>query len=127
MDFRTPHPIGLHIDDADSQLVHAGGYDHNWVVDGKGLRPAAKAYAPQTGICLELLTTQPGVQFYTGNYLGDAPIGKAGAEYVRRSGFCLETQRYPDSPHHAAFPSAVLRKGTEYRETTVYRFSTDAE
>lgn len=125
MDLRSPVPIGAHIDDDDEQLRLAGGYDHNWVVRGQPgtLRPAAVAYSPGTGVAMETLTTQPGVQFYAGNTLDGCPAGKGGARYANRCGFCLETQAYPDSPHHPDFPSAVLRAGEEYRQTTVYRFS----
>ena len=125
MDLRHAAVIGEHIDSDDVQLRRAGGYDHNWVIQGTPgtLRPAARAVCPGTGIVLDVLTTQPGVQFYTGNYLDGCPRGKGGAPYDKRWGFCLETQAFPDSPHHPNFPSAVLKAGEEYRQTTVYRFS----
>lgn len=124
MDLRTPQPIGEHADDSFDQLVMAGGYDHNWVVDGENgmLRPAAKAWSPDTGILLEMETTLPGVQFYSGNYLDGCPAGKGGAPYGKRWGFCLESQLFPDAPHHDNFPSAVLAAGEVYRSKTVYRF-----
>lgn len=124
MDLRSPTFIGTHIDYDDVQLRYAGGYDHNWAVQGQPgtLRPAAQAYSPETGIIMEVLATQPGIQFYSGNYLDGCPAGKNGAPYAKRWGFCLETQAYPDSPHHPDFPSAVLKTGEEYRHTTVYRF-----
>lgn len=126
MDLRTPQPIGGHIEEPFVQLVQAGGYDHNWAVDGwdGSLRPAARAWSPDTGILLEVLTTQPGVQFYTGNYLDGCPCGKGGAPYGRRWGFCLETQQFPDAPHHPNFPSPVLAAGETLHSRTVCRFST---
>ena len=124
MDLRSPQAMGAHIDDPFHQLELAGGYDHNWVIDGWDgtLRPAARAWSPETGVSVEVWTTLPGVQFYAGNYLDGCPAGKGGAPYARRWGFCLETQYFPDSPHHPAFPSAVLAAGEEYRSTTQYRF-----
>ncbi len=125
MDLRLPTPIGAHADDGFRQLVLAGGYDHNWALDGwdGSLRPAARAFSPRTGIALEVLTTLPGIQFYSGNYLDGCPAGKGGAPYARRWGFCLETQFFPDSPHHPDFPSAVLRSGEVWAHTTALRFS----
>ena len=124
MDLRSPQAIGAHIGDPFPQLELAGGYDHNWVIDGwdRTLRPAARAWSPGTHIAMEVLTTLPGIQFYSGNYLDGCPAGKGGAPYAKRWGFCLETQYFPDSPHHDNFPSAVLRAGEEYRSETVYRF-----
>ena len=126
MDLRTGLPIGQRVDEPFEQLTMAGGYDHNWVVDGwdGSLRLAAKAWSQETGIAMETWTTQPGVQFYSGNYLDGCPAGKGGVPYAKRWGFCLETQHYPDSPHHPNFPSTVLRKGSEYRQRTEYRFTT---
>ena len=125
MDLRRAQPIGACIDEPFEQLVFAGGWDHNWAVDGwdGGLRPAAWAWSPVTGIALEAFTTLPGIQFYSGNYLDGCPAGKGGAPYAKRWGFCLETQYFPDSPNRPGFPSCVLRAGEEYRSTTVYRFS----
>jgi len=124
MDLREMRPIGAGIDAGFEQLRLAGGYDHNWVIDGSAgtLRPAARAYSPKTGIRLEALTTQPGIQFYTGNFLGGCPRGKDGTPYNDRWGFCLETQNFPDAPHHGNFPSAVLRAGEKYSQKTVFRF-----
>lgn len=126
MDLRTAQPIGAHIDDPFEQLTLAGGYDHNWLVDGWDgtLRPAARAWSPDTGILLEAFTTLPGVQFYAGNFLDGCPAGKGGAPYANRWGFCLEAQYFPDSPNQPDFPSTVLRAGAEYRARTVYRFGT---
>ena len=127
MDLRRGEKISAHADDPFPQLTLAGGYDHNWVLSGEpgpmGL--AARAWSEETGIVLETLTTLPGIQFYSGNYLDGSPAGKGGAPYARRWGFCLETQVFPDAPHHPNFPSAVLAAGEEYRQKTVYRFSTD--
>ena len=124
MDLRSPTRVGDHVDDPFPQLAQAGGYDHNWVVDGEmgTLRPAGEVYAPDTGIGLEVSTTLPGVQFYSGNYLDGCPAGKGGAPYGKRSGLCLETQFFPDSPNRPGFPSALLRPGEEYAHQTEYRF-----
>ena len=124
MDLRHTQPIGACIDEDFEQLAMAGGYDHNWVIDGWDgtLRPAARAWSPDTCILLECLTTLPGVQFYAGNFLA-GETGKGGAVYARRCGFCLETQFFPDSPNQPNFPSCVLKAGEEYRSSTVYRFS----
>lgn len=125
MDLREPTPIGKHIGDAFPQLLQAGGYDHNWIPNGEpgSLRPIARASSAATGISMEVLSTLPGVQFYTGNYLDGCPAGKDGAAYANRWGFCLETQFYPDSPNHENFPSCVLRAGKTFRHTAAFRFS----
>ncbi|MEZ4861653.1 MAG: aldose epimerase family protein [Caldilineaceae bacterium] len=127
-DFRTPTPIGARIDQPHDQLRFGGGYDHNWVLNhaGEGLRPVIAVTEATTGRRLEVATTQPGVQFYTGNMMPDTLAGKAGAIYTKRSGFCLETQHFPDSPNHAQFPSTLLRPGEEYQETTVFALRTEA-
>ena len=125
-DFRKATAIGARIDEDDQQLKFGKGYDHNWVLD-KGLTPAprlaARAYDPQSGRVLEVLTTEPGVQFYTGNFLDGTVTGKEGKVYKHRYAFCLETQHFPDSPNHPAFPSTVLKPGQHYTSTTIYRFS----
>ncbi len=128
LDFRTPTPIGARIDHADTQIRYGGGYDHNWVLNRPeiGLRHVITVTEPTSGRCLDVATSQPGVQFYTGNMLPDALPGKTGQTYTKRSGFCLETQHFPDSPHHAHFPTTVLRPGERYHETTVFTFSTTA-
>ena len=125
MDLRAGARIGERIDEDFPQLTMAGGYDHNWVVDGPAgtLRPAARAWSEETGIAPEVSTTMPGVQFYTGNYLDGCPAGKGGAPYDKRWGFCLETQFFPDAIHHPEFPSPVLRAGAEYRQETRFCFS----
>ena len=125
MDLRQPTAIGARIDDDFAQLAMAGGYDHNWAVSGwdGALRPIARAYSPATGIALEVQTTLPGVQFYTGNYLDGTLTGKGGAVYPRRGGFCLETQFFPDSPNHENFPSCVIPGGTTFTSFTGFYFS----
>ncbi|MBV8831288.1 MAG: galactose mutarotase [Acidobacteriaceae bacterium] len=127
-DFRQPTPIGLRINEPDEQLRLAIGYDHNFVLDGKpgAPSPAARVTEPVKGRVLEVLTTQPGVQFYTGNHLDGSARGKGGVAYGFRFGFCLETQHFPDSPNHPEFPSTELRPGEEFRQTTIFRFSTQA-
>ena len=117
--------IGERINASDQQLQFAGGYDHNYVVNGRAgtLRQAASVYEPTSGRVMEVWTTEPGIQFYTGNFLDGTLTGKSGKIYQRRYGFCLETQHYPDSPNQPAFPTTTLRKGATYRSTTIYRFS----
>ena len=127
-DFRQPHAIGERINSGDQQLVIAKGYDHNWVLNrtGDGLFLAARVTEPKTGRVMEVLTTEPGLQFYTGNFLDGTIRGKGGKVYGPRAAFCMETQHFPDSPNHASFPPVVLKPGSEYHSTTVYRFSTGA-
>jgi aldose 1-epimerase len=124
-DFRTATPIGKRIEEKDQQLMFAGGYDHNWVLNrsGNGLETVAKVSDPKSGRVMEVLTTQPGLQFYTGNFLDGTLKGK-GRTYTRRSAFCMETQHFPDSPNKPGFPSTVLEPGSVYESTTVYRFAT---
>ncbi len=127
MDLRKAQRIGAHIDDPFHQVRMAGGYDHNWAIDGwaeKGAgRQAAWAWSPDTGIAMSMSTDMPGVQFYTGDHLDGCPKGKGGAVYGKRCGFCLESQSFPDSPNQPGFPSCVLRAGEGYRSHTGYRFS----
>lgn len=124
LDFRTARRIGDCIDDSFDQLVNAGGYDHNFVVRGEPgvLRPAALVYEPRSGRTMEVSTTAPGVQFYSGNFLKGISIGKNGVAHTRNTGLCLETQHFPDSPNKPSFPSTVLRPGQTYRHTAVYAF-----
>lgn len=124
MDLRQPVRIGDRIDCDDEQLQYGGGFDHNWVINhsGNGLCLAARVSEPGSGRVMEVLTTEPGVQFYTGNNLDGTIAGKAGRLYCPRSGFCLETQHFPDSPNHPAFPSTILRPDETYQSETVYRF-----
>ena len=124
-DFTRATAIGARIDQDEEQLKLGKGYDHNFVVNGRVgvLRLAARVTEPTTGRAMEVWTTEPGVQLYTGNYLDGSDVGKGGKPYRHRYGFCLETQHYPDSPNRPAFPSTVLRKGGRFRSTTVYKFS----
>jgi aldose 1-epimerase len=126
-DFRKPVAIGARIDQAEEQMERGCGYDHNFVVDGEAgtLRAAARVTEPGSGRALEVFTTEPGIQLYTGNFLDGTAVGKSGKAYGRRSGFCLETQKYPDSPNHADFPTATLRAGEKFTSTTVYRFGVE--
>ena len=125
-DFRTPTPIGARIAQHDEQLRFGGGYDHNWVLNHPeiGLRKVITVTEPTSGRRLDVATSQPGVQFYTGNMMPDALPGKGGQVYTKRSGFCLETQHFPDSPNQPHFPTTVLQPGEQYHETTVFAFST---
>jgi len=125
-DFRVPRAIGQGIDAADEQIKLGKGYDHNFVLRWAAgtLRLAARVFEPGSGRIMEVLTTEPGLQFYTGNFLDGTITGKGGKVYHHRYGFCLETQHYPDSPNQPAFPSVVLRPGQRYQTTTVYKFST---
>ncbi len=124
-DFNTPTAIGARINDANEQLKLAGGYDHNWILRGRNgeMKQAARVYDPKTGRVLTVSTTEPGVQFYSGNALTGAYKGKTGAVYARYTGFCLETQHYPDSPNQPAFPSTLLKPGVTMRSETVYAFT----
>jgi aldose 1-epimerase len=125
LDFTTSTKIGARIDDSYDQIVLGHGYDHNWVINrkGDGLTLAARMYEPTSGRVLEVSTTQPGVQFYTGNFLDGTVTGKQGHVYKRRYGFCLETQHFPDSPNHADFPSTILKPGETFKSKTVFKFS----
>lgn len=126
-DFNLGLTIGLRINQTDEQLVLGKGYDHNFVLSklGKELSLAANVYEPVSGRVLEMWTTEPGMQLYTGNFL-DNVRGKAGKVYVRRGGFCLEAQHFPDSPNKPAFPSTVLKPGERYTQTTIYKFMTSS-
>ncbi len=127
LDFRTPTVIGARINFEHEQLRYGLGYDHTFVIDAQGrgeLRQAAAAYAPESGRVMEVETMEPGVQFYTGNFLDGSNVGKGGVPYQRRNGFCLETQHFPDSPNQPQFPSTVLRPGVLYQTATIYHFST---
>jgi aldose 1-epimerase len=123
-DFREATAIGARIDADHPQLAAGGGYDHNWVLDrtGDGLELAARVVEPTSGRTLEIRTTEPGIQFYSGNFLDGTITGRNGVTYVHRGGFCLETQHYPDSPNEPSFPSTILRPGEEYRSRTVFSF-----
>lgn len=125
LDFRKPVAVGARIDADDEQLKTAGGYDHNFVLRGEAgrLRLAARVVEPKSGRTLEVLTTEPGLQFYSGNFLDGTVVGKSGRRYVKRGGLCLEAQHFPDSPNQPSFPEVILEPGGSYRQTTVYRLS----
>lgn len=122
LDFRTPVAIGARIDADHEQLKFGKGYDHCWVINGEGFRPAAVVYDPTTGIEMTVQTTEPGVQFYTGNFLDGSLTGKNQVVYKKRMGFCLETQHFPDSPNQPTFPSVVLNPGETYSTRTAFTF-----
>lgn len=125
MDFTQPARIGKRIDDTTFvQLKLAGGYDHNWIFNKSGdiNNLACKTFCPSTGITLEVYTTEPGVQFYTGNFLTGSVTCKKGIIYNTRAGLCLETQHYPDSPNHPNFPSTILKPGEKYTSKCIYKF-----
>ncbi|TWT86973.1 aldose epimerase family protein [Neorhodopirellula pilleata] len=126
-DFTSAKPIGRDIGQEDQQLTYGGGFDHNWVLnkgdDDDALTLAARVYEPTTGRVMEIHTTEPGIQFYCGNFLDGRLIGKSGKAYVHRGGFCLETQHYPDSPNQETFPSTILRPGQEHQTQTIFKFS----
>ena len=119
MDFTAAHTVGARIASV------PGGYDHNWVLDSPGLasEPAATLYDPGSGRRMDVFTTEPGIQFYAGNFLDGTLPGKGGRTYPKHAGLCLEAQHFPDSPHHPSFPNTILRPGETYRQTTIYRFS----
>jgi aldose 1-epimerase len=125
LDFRKPVAIGARIGQEHEQLKNGKGYDHNFVLNrgGPGLVLAARVVEPTTGRMLEVSTTEPGLQFYSGNFLDGSITGRSGRAYGHRYGFCLETQHYPDSPNQPGFPSTILRPGEEYRSRTVFAFS----
>ena len=125
LDFTRATAIGKRINESYEQLAFGKGYDHNWVLASdsrKGLALAAEVYDPKSGRTLEVLTSEPGVQFYSGNFL-DGPKGKGNKPYGRRAAFCLETQHFPDSPNHPNFPSTLLKPNSVFRSQTVFRFS----
>ncbi len=126
-DFRRPRRIGDRIDADDEQLRLGGGYDHNWVLNGAAgaLRAVARVLSPRTGRTLDVWTTEPGIQFYSGNSLPASFAGKGGARHGRRAALCLETQHHPNSPNEPRFPSTLLEPAGEYRSTTVFRFATE--
>jgi len=122
-DFRRSTAIGTRIDQKNAQLATGQGYDHNYVINGSGLRLAARAYSPRSGRVLTMYTNEPGVQLYTGNFLDGKMKGKGGKVYARRGAFALEAQHLPDSPNHPSFPTTELKPGEVYHQTTEYKFS----
>jgi aldose 1-epimerase len=127
LDFARPTAIGARINDDYEQLVVGRGYDHNFVINRKDDSPtlAARVHEPSSGRVLEVFTTEPGVQFYSGNFLDGTITGKKGHVYKQRNGFCLETQHYPDSPNHPDFPSTILRPGATFHSQTIFKFSVE--
>ena len=126
-DFTKPTVIGSRINDStDTQIKYGGGYDHGWVLNGPAneLKLAATVYEPTSGRVMEVRTTEPAIQFYTGNFLSGDVMGREGFPYKKRYAICLETEHYPDSPNQPSFPSTVLRPGETYKTTTIYQFST---
>ena len=126
-DFRKATAIGARINDGHAQIANGKGYDHNWVLNrkGAGLQMAARVKEPKSGRTLEIQTTEPGIQFYAGNFLDGTVKGKGGHVYGHRTGFCLETQHYPDSPNQPKFPSTILQPGQTYRTSTVFKFGAE--
>ena len=126
LDFMTPAVVGARISDKSEQMVLGGGYDHCWVLNrsGQGMSLAARVYEPKTGRVMEVTTTEPAIQFYTGNFLDGTIKGKKGIVYKKRMAFCLETEHFPDSPNKPSFPTTVLKPGETYLTTTVYKFLT---
>src|SRR3982751_6276514 len=122
-DFNNPTAIGARIGENDEQLQFGKGYDHNWVLNGSGLKGAAEVYEPKSGRVMQVWTEEPGLQFYTGNFLDGTITGKGGKVYGNRAAFCMETQHFPDSPNKPSFPTTELTPGQTYRTSTVYRFS----
>ena len=126
LDFTEPTKIGARINQDNTQLKYGKGYDHNWVLNKKGKKMslAARVYAPSSGRVMKIYTTEPGIQFYSGNFLDGTLTGKEGEVYKHRYGFCLETQHFPDSPNKPEFPSTTLRPEQTYKTTTVHQFMT---
>ena len=124
-DFRKPTAAGAHINESDPQLKLGHGYDHNWIVNhtGAGMGLAARVEETSSGRVMEVYTDQPGIQFYTGNFLDGTVKGKSGKPAQLHHGLCLETQHYPDTPNKPSFPTAELKPGGKYETTTEFRFS----
>ena len=124
-DFRIPHTVGEYINADNAQIRNGNGYDHNWVLDTKGdiTQVAVELWCPENGIDLKVYTDEPGIQIYSGNFLDSTVIGKKGITYKKRSGICLETQKYPDTPNKPEWPSAVLRPGETYHSHCIFAFS----
>jgi aldose 1-epimerase len=127
-DFHTPTAVGARLNDTnDDQIKLGNGYDHNWVLNKKSneLSLAARVNEPTSGRVMEVWTTAPATQFYTGNFLDGTLTGKGGWVYQFRNGFCFEPQHYPDSPNHPDFPTTELKPGETYQNTIIYKFSTE--
>ncbi|MDP2035942.1 MAG: aldose epimerase family protein, partial [Ignavibacteria bacterium] len=125
-DFRSLTPIGKNIDADDQQIKYGLGYDHNWVINNwdKSVKKAGELYEPTSGRLMEIFSDQPGIQFYSGNFLDGSIRGKNGVVYNYRTGLCLEAQHFPDSPNKPKFPSVTLKPGEQYKQKTIYKFST---
>jgi aldose 1-epimerase len=124
-DFTEPTPIGNHVNDDDQQIKYGFGYDHNFVLNDSGLKIAALIIEPTSVRKMEVITNEPGFQFYGGNFLNGKDIGKEGLLYKYRTAFCLETQHFPDSPNQEHFPSTILKQGEIYESSCIYKFSID--
>ena len=127
-DFRTPKPIGAEIDSGDEQIFYGGGYDHNFILNNPHqdtLSLAASVLEPTKGIRMEIFTTEPGIQFYGGNFMDGSDIGKYGKRFLYRESFALETQHYPDSPNNQSFPNVYLLPTETYKSSTIYKFTID--
>ena len=124
LDFRNMREIGSFLDNEEEQIIKGKGYDHNFVLNSSGdiTKKATEVYEPLSGRRMEVYTTKPGIQFYSGNHLEGSDLGKGGAIYKKRSGFCLETQYFPNALKHKHFPSCILKEGVEYRHSTIYKF-----
>ncbi|HEX2535475.1 MAG TPA: aldose epimerase family protein, partial [Chitinophagaceae bacterium] len=122
-DFRKPVAIGSRVEEKNEQLAFGGGYDHNFVLNGTGMKAAARVTGDQSGIVMDVLTEEPGLQFYGGNFMQGKNTFKTGVRDEYRTAFCLETQHFPDSPNQPSFPSTVLQPGQTYQTRSVYRFS----
>ena len=131
LDFRTPTAIGARITSTDPQMVLGGGYDHNWVINwppglaADKLAPVLRVVEPTTGRTLDVESTEPGLQFYSGNFLDGHHVGKSNRPYVKRAAFCIETQHFPDSPNQPNFPTTIVKPGTDYLSQTVFRFGVE--
>ncbi len=126
-DFRAPKPIGKHINEENEQLILGSGYDHNFVLDGNQLKTAAIIKASHSGIAMEVITNEPGLQFYSGNFINVENSGKNNASYSKRAAFCLETQHAPNSPNQSNFPSTILEVNEEYKSMCIYKFTLEKE
>ncbi|WP_160164947.1 aldose epimerase family protein [Dokdonia sp. PRO95] len=122
-DFRNFKKIGQDINATHQQVILAGGYDHNFILDGKDMRVVAQVSSPSSGITMTVTTDEPGLQFYSGNHISSTPVGKYNETYIDRGGFCLETQHFPDSPNRADFPSTLLEAGSLYTSKCTFTFS----
>lgn len=122
-DFTKPVTIGSRLNEVNEQLKNGGGYDHNFVLNGSGMKPAARVVGDKSGIVMEVYTEEPGLQFYGGNFMAGKNILKSGTKDEYRTAFCLETQHFPDSPNQPSFPSTVLKAGAQYATVSVYKFS----